>query len=37
MTEYNYYNLRDKNIIPDDCEKFNCYNCKLYKLFSLDK
>jgi hypothetical protein len=32
MKEYRYENLFDKNIIPDDCEKFCCWASNLIKL-----
>ena len=32
MSEYHYDNLIDKNIIPDDCIEFSCWECNLSKL-----
>jgi Leucine-rich repeat (LRR) protein len=32
MKVYNYEELIDKNIIPDDCEYFKCHWCNLDKL-----
>jgi Leucine-rich repeat (LRR) protein len=32
MPVYTYRELRDKNIIPDDCDNFNCCSLNLSKL-----
>ena len=32
MTAYKYEDLIDKNIIPDDCELYICWECSLDKL-----
>jgi Leucine-rich repeat (LRR) protein len=32
MTKYNYKDLIDKNIVPDDCTNFSCRYCNLDKL-----
>jgi hypothetical protein len=35
VATYTYKELLDKNIIPDDCDRFYCNNCNLSKLQKL--